>query len=287
LVLALPRDADPDTTWIKGLLSATATLQWLTPVTLAETANDPVGIRTKLAPYPAAAKAAEITTSTLTGNVDAIATLRTSVTNLRSMLPDDKLTRPIDETLTQAQSVFWRPDRDPAGGRALVSTVRSALDALQGGVRLAVADQVTLTSRDGKIPVTVENSLAVDITVHISLATTDPTRLISVPIESYTVAAGHKQRVLVPAKAQRSGTFKVTLVVSTPDGMQLSAVPVTVHSKAYGTITLVITFSALGVLVIALLFRVRRRIKRWRDRGSGQTPVSKNTPLGPTSGSGP
>lgn len=284
LVLALPRDADPDPTWLTGLLHDTANLSWLAPVPLSATAGDQPGKRASLRPYPADARTAEIPTGTFTGGADSIAGLRSAVANFRSMFPDDKLTRPIDQTLSRAESVFWRPGFDPAGGRQLVSQAQSELAELQGGVRLAVANQVTLTSKDGKVPVTVDNALSEDVTVTIGLTATDPTRLANIPTATYTVPAGHKQRVLVPAKAQRSGTFKVRLVVATPAGMQLGAVPLTVHSKAYGTITLAITFTALGVLVLALLFRLRRRLRRWRaDRGTTRRPVP-DVPLTPTSG---
>jgi hypothetical protein len=222
-----------------------------------------------LRPYSDSARAAELPGNVLSGT-DSVSALRAAVTNLRTMLPDDKLTRPIDQTLTKAQSVFWRPAADPAGARRLLAQAKTELAGLQGGIRLAVANQVTLTSKDGKVPVTVDNALSEDVTVAIGLTTTDPTRLAGTPTITYTVPAGHKLRVLVPANAQRSGTFKVRLVVSTPGGLHLNAVPMTVHSKAYGTITLAITFTALGVLVLALLIRFGGRLRRWRSRREGQ-----------------
>jgi len=280
LVLALPRDADPNVAWIRDLLHATASLPWLKSVPLSETTNDPSGKRTKLQPYPIEAKNAELPGRTLTGAGDSIAALRGSVTTLRSTLPDDKLTRPIDGTLSLAESVFWRPDRDPASGRSLMSQAKAALDAARGGVRLAVTDEVTLASRNGKVPVTLDNSLSEDVTVRIELKATDPTRLATGSAATYTVPAGRKQRVLVTAKAQRSGTFKVTVVLSAPDGSVLEEVPLTVHSKAYGTITLAITLTALGVLVVAFGIRIRRRVRRWRDGGPGDDEPPTDGPSG-------
>jgi hypothetical protein len=277
---------DPDSTWIRGLLHDTVSLPWLRAVPLSATASDPLGQRSGLGRYPDSARNAELPPSALGGNANAVADLRHRLGDLRSMLPDDKLTRPIDQTLIRSESVFWRPGADPAGRTRLVESATSALTALSSGVRLAVANVVTLTSRDGKVPVTVENLLSEPVTVHVQLTAADRTRLADIPPQTYTLLPNQKQRVLIVARPERSGSFKVSLVATTPNGVQLARVPLTVHSKAYGTITLVITFAALGVLVLALAFRAQRKLRAWRSGRSGG-PDDRGPRPGPGTPPGP
>jgi len=270
LVLAMPRNLAPDPTWARALLHDTATQQWLHPITLSDTADDPVGARQDLQPYPRAAAAAELPASSLTGAPGTVAALRKTVSQLRGMFRDDTLTRPLDQALTRAESVAWRSGEAAGRGaaqtdsRTLRDGVAARIADLLGGVRAGVAGQVTLASRHGKVPVTVENSLSEPVTVALTLNSADRTKLASPGASTYTIAAGSKQRILLPADTQRAGSFRVRLTLSTPSGLTIAVTPLVVHSSAYGTITLVITAVALAVLVIALLIRFSRRFRQWR-----------------------
>jgi hypothetical protein len=274
LVLAMPRDLDPDATWARDLLHDTATLPWLSPVRLGQTTADPTGERTTLQPYPQSAQAAELAQSSLNGPVNSVAALRRQVADVRGMLPDDTLTRPLDDALSRAESLAWRT-KTPAGSQdALLAGVAQRANALLGSVTLAVSGQVTLTSRDGKVPITVRNTLTEPVTVDITLSAADPTKLAPAGARRYVIAPGQKQRVLLPAKTQRAGTFRVDLDVTTPDGRKIATAPLTVHSTAYGTITLVITLAALGVLVLAIGRRLFRRIRGWRAAARTAEPTA-------------
>lgn len=276
LVLAAPRTFDPDAAWAGELLNATGSLPWLTGVALADTQGDAPGRRSSLQPYPAAARGAELPSSALVGGTESVSSLRSLVDDVAGMLPDDeRLTRPLNQALSRAESVFWRstsPDGPGAGadiGDRLRRDVGVSARGLLGQVRVAAAGQVTLTSRDGTIPVTVENSLPEPVTVRLALHSADRSKLAAPPGQQVTVAAGRKKRVLLAASTQRAGTFRVQLELTTPDGRTIQAVPVVVHSTAYGRITVAITAGALAVLVLALLVRLIRRWRHWRRRPPG------------------
>jgi hypothetical protein len=265
MVLTMPRDLDPNAAWAQALLRDTATLPWLQPVTLTQVATDPSGQRTGLQAYPSTARSAELPQSSLVGAPTSVTTLRQQIADVRGMLPDRTLTRPLDDALSRAESVAWRTKTTAGSQQALLDQVQQQANALLGGVTLAVTGQVTLTSKNGNVPITVRNTLPEPVTVEIALSTADRTKLTSPGPRKYVIQPGAKQRVLLPAKTQRAGTFRVDLNVTTPDGRRIATAPLTVHSTAYGTITLVITLAALGVLVLAIARRLFIRIRGWRS----------------------
>ena len=274
VVIAPPRSFDPDAAWSKLVLRDTATLPWLRAITVADATADPPGQRQQLQPYPPAAEVSELSPTALDGSApDSIAALRALLADIRVMLPDNKLTRPLDDALYRAESAFWRPDGDPSGGVGLRDGVLDAANAMIDAVRVAAAGQVTLTSNSGTIPVTVANALHEAVTVRLSLLSPDRTKLTAPPGEQIVIAAQRKQRVLLHATTQRAGTFRVELVLSTPNGRVIQRLALAVHSSAYGVIGIAITVGALVVLLGALLLRAIRRLRRQlRARSHAGTP---------------
>lgn len=263
VVLALPRGVTPEAAWARDVLQDTGSVPWLRAVPLDQMTTDPPAQRAPMRPYPASARAAELPASTLVGRAGSVAAIRTTVDDLGSMLTEPALVRPLDEALSAAESYAWRAD--PAGSSRLRSGVAGIADGLLGQVRVATAATVTLASGRASIPVTVANGIAEPVTVQLRLRATDRTKIGSVT-QSVTVGADRKLRVVLPASSRRAGTFRVTISLATPSGRQLTAVPVTVHSRAYGRVTLGITFGALAVLFVALAVRLGRRLAHRRAR---------------------
>lgn len=261
VVLALPRGVTPESAWAADVLQDTGSVPWLRAVPLQEMTDDPPAARAPMRPYPSSARAAELPAATLVGRTGSVAAVRATVNDLGSMLTMPTLVRPLDEALSAAESYAWRAD--PAGSSRLRSGVAGIADGLLGEVRVATAATVTLASGRASIPVTVANGIAEPVTVQLHLRATDRTKIGSVT-QSVTVGADRKLRVVLPATSRRAGTFRVTISLATPSGRQLTAVPVTVHSRAYGRVTLGITFGALAVLFVALAVRLARRLARRR-----------------------
>lgn len=273
LVLSPPRYWNPVPGFAHALLAATRQAGWLDTVPLSATAADPAGARTPLGPYPASARAAELPQRQLTaaGGPLSFTSLRTELSDTASMLTDQGLLAPVSEALYRSASVGWR--RHPAGQLRLDRQIAGTLDNILAQVRVASAPQVTLTSRTGHIPVTISNDLSQPVTVVLTVGSPDPSKLRPLRSVTQTVGAHQNQRVLITAQTQRTGTFTVSLQLSTPDGRPLGpSVPVLVHSSAYGAAALAITGGALGVLVLALLYRGVRRL-RHRTRAPGVSGV--------------
>ncbi len=260
VVLALPRGVSPDASWLRDVLSDTGSVPWLRAVRLPAFDADPASERQPLQPYPAAAQSAELPQAVLVGTPGSVSALRDGVAALASSLPDTTtLTRPMDLALFRAESAAWRTD--PAGGLALREEVAGRTRELLGGIRLSAAPTVTLGSRNAQIPVTVENLLDEPVSVTVQLSSTDRTKLdaTSAPV---TVGPGHKQRVLLRASTQRAGTFRATVRLTTASGLAIASSPVTVHSQAYGALSIGITLGALAVLLVAVVVRTVRRLRR-------------------------
>jgi hypothetical protein len=263
IVLALPRGVSPDRAWAADVLGDTGSVSWLRAVTLDQAQQDPPAPRTPLSAYPASARGAELPAITLTGAAGSVTAVRATVDDAASMLPGTSLVRPLYQALSAAESYAWRAD--PAGGERLRAGAAQVANHLLGEVRVATAATVTLASGRASIPVTVDNAIDQQVAVRLNLRSTDRTKIGAVS-QTVTVPANRKLRVLIPANSRRAGTFRATVSLSTPSGRQLTAVPITVHSRAYGRLTLGITFGALAVLVVALLIRVSRRIALRRTR---------------------
>lgn len=267
VVLALPRGVDPAAGWLRTVLSDTGSVSWLNAVPLADTAGDPAGQRLPLAPYPAQARAAELPQDTLSGAPGSVTDLRAAVAALGSTLPDTTLTRPLERALNRAESFAWRAD--PAGSSALRDGVAAQTHALLGQVQLAAADTVTLASQHASIPITVENGLPEKVSVRITLQASDRTKLRTAS-QLVTVLPHRKLRVLLPADTQRAGTFRAAIITTTPSGGPVARTSLVVHSRAYGRVTLLITFGALAVLLAAIGVRTVRRLRHRPPGGPGR-----------------
>ncbi|MGH3745294.1 MAG: DUF6049 family protein [Mycobacteriales bacterium] len=263
VVLALPRGVTPDSAWAADVLGDTGSVSWLRAVPLGQVQHDPPAERTELAAYPAGARNDELPASALTGGTGSVTAVRAVVDDAASMLTGASLVRPLYQALSASESYAWRADRD--GGQQLRAGAQQVADQILGQVRVATAATVTLASGRASIPVTVDNGIDQPVNVRLNLRATDRTKIGAVA-QLVTVQANRKLRVLIPASSRRAGTFRATISLSTPSGRELTAVPITVHSRAYGRLTLGITFGALAVLVVALLIRISRRIALRRTR---------------------
>jgi hypothetical protein len=133
--------------------------------------------------------------------------------------------------------------------------------------------EVTLTSRNGRIPVTLENTLpdAVDVTMR--LTSLDRSRVQSDTSVSRVIQPGQKVQVEVSVRATSAGTFPIRLVLSTPTGRPIGPPQqVLVRSTAAGLIAKGVTVAALAVLLLTVLGRAMRSLLRRRRRAAEESP---------------
>lgn len=135
-----------------------------------------------------------------------------------------------------------------------------AIDATMSGIHIADGSTLTLISRSGNVPVTVENDLDVDVTVVVVLETQSRTLHVKAS-PTITVAARSSQQVLVPVTAVSSANVIVKVSLMAVTGERLTAVT-QVHMRiraAWGDVFTWVLASLTALLLIAGTLRTIRR----------------------------
>lgn len=219
--------------------------------------------------YPESARNAELDP----GYVDAVRTAQAEVAQLRASFaaqaqPQDPapVLDALDQALLTAGSTAYRSR--PTGGRANLDTVRATLDELHGGVRIATTNATyTLASSSSPLLVTVQNTLAYDVTVTVRIVGGEYVGLDATDPEPQVVPAGRSVPFRIATEVSRSGQFQVSAQVVGADGAVWGqTVPLSVQSSAFGAVTVVIIAVAGAVLLIMVVLRVRQRLQARRAR---------------------
>jgi hypothetical protein len=170
-----------------------------------------------------------------------------------------------DAAIARTASVAWRGD--PAGFRSAATALQESLDALRTRVTLLAPANGTysLASSDAPLVLTVRNDLPFAVSVVLDLRIRGNRGLSIDHIGARTLPQGQRTTLQVPAHVRQSGSFAVTAALTTPSGGMLgSRVEMQVKSTVYGSISLLITFGAAGLLGLLflrrlVLFVLRRR----------------------------
>jgi Family of unknown function (DUF6049) len=308
VVIAPDQRWDPSASYAKELLSDTGRVPWIQPVSLSSVASatpTPVGTPTNGASPPAGASATPSAPSS-TGAVPTISTpptptvqrgpltypasgdraqlpagylhraavVRDDIDNFNSILPaDSPLTRDYATAVQEALSSAWRrPHLGVATARlaALTDLVRGQMQQVR--ITSKAGSYVTLTSHDGKVPITISNNLGTQVTVTVQLQSHEQLTLSNHGEKSVPIPPHQQTLVYVNAAAKTSGVFPVTVRLLAPNGNPYDADDINnnavttlyVRSTAYGTITLIITGGATAALMIAVAIRLVRRARTAR-----------------------
>ncbi|SFT72028.1 hypothetical protein SAMN04487904_106207 [Actinopolyspora lacussalsi subsp. righensis] len=181
------------------------------------------------------------------------------------------VTTPLRNGLLRGASSAWRGESGTA--RKWLETAERTLRGILGSVRLGDPKPISLTSSNGKLPVTVVNDLPVTIWFELHV---DSPRGVSVDdLGRLKVPANGKRQFLPKLHAERAGKFTVDVTMRTEGGTKLGRTQrIRVNSNAYGTVSLIITISGAALLV---LLSGRRIVRRIRGRNGTTTP---NGPTG-------
>jgi hypothetical protein len=154
--------------------------------------------------------------------------------------------------LTSEGAHYTEDERD---GLAFLRTVRRGVNREFDKVRPPSGTSVTLTSRQGMIPLTLTNSTGYSLRLRVTLLSPrleflqeGDTRLV--------VLDRPRQALSFPVLAQTTGRFPVRIVLRTPRGAHIAESRVVVRSTALNTRALLITIAA----ALFLLFLWARRL---------------------------
>lgn len=241
----------------------------------------PAAIPVTLA-YSAADRAAELPLAYLRriqGVHQQIDTVRQSLDRADAAGPDPRdVTDALADALVPAVSSTWRTTADPAANR--LETIDATLVWLYGGVQITRdSGSYTLASSTAPLLLTVRNTLPYQVTVTVAIVGGAQAGLQATDPGPVAIGAGPRS---VPVKLEtavsRSGTFTVYAQLYGMDGAQWAApVPLTIASRAYGALTVILMATAGGVLVLMVIWRLVQRLRgRVDDPGNRLVEPAEN-----------
>ncbi|MFD5243182.1 DUF6049 family protein [Amycolatopsis sp. NPDC058340] len=175
---------------------------------------------------------------------------------------------PVRFALIRAASTSWRG----ADAAIVTGNARGDLEAIRSQVTVERPKQtIALASGASPLPAYITNGLPVGINVRTVLKNNVGLR----PTEAVperTVPANGAINQLLPVEALRAGRFSVDVALTTPDGTPLgSDARFELTSTEYGAITIIITITAAGALLLLSSRRIYRRIKDSRADRTNET----------------
>nr|WP_221472229.1 DUF6049 family protein [Amycolatopsis umgeniensis] len=177
---------------------------------------------------------------------------------------------PVRLALIRAASTSWLG----ADATTVTGNARGDLEAIRSQVTVERPKQtIALASGASPLPAYITNGLPVGINVRTVLKNNVGLR----PTEAVperTVPANGAVNQLLPVEALRAGRFSVDVSLTTPDGTKLGTdARFELTSTEYGAITIIITVTAAGALLLLSSRRIYRRIKDSRaDRANETAP---------------
>jgi hypothetical protein len=178
---------------------------------------------------------------------------------------DGTALRSYDAAIARAVAATRRDD--PEEFLEVASAVHATLDRLLDQVTLlAPADGTySLGSSDAPLVLTVRNDLPMTVEVRLDVRTRGSRGLIIGDIGTQTLAPGQRSTLQVPTEVRQAGGFAVRAQLTTPDGRPMGEdVALRVKSTAYGSISLIITIGAAGLLALLFLRRLVNFLRRRR-----------------------
>lgn len=166
-----------------------------------------------------------------------------------------------DEALTGASYHFRTEPTDVADRLA---RSRRWIERQLGRVGIDGPKGVTLSSADGSFAVSVTNGLDRTVTVQITADSVDDEVSVDVG-EPVVLDAKSRTTIVLDAHADRAGVHNVTLAVTDLDGNRLgSTVEVPIRSGQVSEVIWVILGIGGGILFLAIVLRLVRRVRRHR-----------------------
>lgn len=171
---------------------------------------------------------------------------RDAVDALDSMADQTELVAHLDRLLLLSESRYLAGHQDLRFD--FLDAARATVDAEFDKVHLPPSSSITLTSRTGRIPVTLRSDAGYPVQLELRLRASGleliggPTRdiMLSRPIQTF----------VFPARAQRTGRFPVQVRLGTPDGTRIGRTEIVVRSTAYNRVALVLTIGAALFLAV-------------------------------------
>lgn len=259
VVITPPRSWAADPAYAAGLLALTAGTPWLEPIGLEAALSTRRDTVDRTLTYPMSASSAEVSAAHLA----AVQAVRTDLARLEESLTEEGGTASdIAEALDRAESAQVR--EAPGIGDQLVAAAAGGLREQISRLAVSTGGVVTMTSREGRIPITIVNNLGQVVRARVVVESNNRLEIRGVDTQPREIPTG-TSTFEVRAVAQTSGLFSVRVRLLPPGtDVELTSATLRVRSTAYGRAALLITGGAFCLLLLAASARLVRRRRRAR-----------------------
>jgi hypothetical protein len=281
VVAALPRDWNPSGRE-SALFDTVDSMPWLRTVSANAVLSSAPSAYGRPAAYPASQRKAELGEQT----IDRLRTLAQTNAIYLDILTDGAERRDeLQLSFARATSTAWRSD--PKRGGSLINALEANVSSQIERIRLVKPQLVTMSSESGRFPLTVSNGNR-DVTVQVALEIKPQRPVLKIePTDTVEIVPRRRQTIRVTAEANSSdqGATQVQARVVTPNGTPITEWQTfTVRVEGYGQIGWVVIGIGLGMLCLATVFRIFRRIRAAvlrRRKPAATLGESSEEPSGP------
>jgi Family of unknown function (DUF6049) len=268
LVVAAPRGWDPGPGWFAAAFFEGLQTSWLhlTPASTLlggtpESYDGPLR-------YPEQLRGRELSTVVTGGAKD----LLHVATILASLHADAAAADDYDRSIALDVSLHWRSDPVTVS-RIIDQQLRHVRHQL-AGVSVESAQAVTLSSNNGRFPVTISNQLDRPVTVMLKARPADPALHLKVP-DALVVGANERVQVHVDANSDRVGLTTVSVRLATADGHGFGRIKeIKVRTTQYGVVGWVIVAGGCAVVFGTSLRRLVRRVRSRRAAAEAEVETA-------------
>jgi hypothetical protein len=270
ILVAPPRRWDPPQVFLDRLVAGTSAASWMTGTSLSGMRTAPTAeVERRGLRYPASERRRELPAPYLT----ALGSQHSRISTFAAVLSKpDAIVPGLEEGLLRLESTWWR-GRDEGRVNRYSREQSNVVDQL-GSIHVQPGSY-TFGSKSGKIPLTISNGVNQEVIVVLRLEPRQPRLQLDPPPNPIRIAAGRKTQVLVGASAVASGEVVVDATLRTRGGTDLPTgpVPLSIRITQFGTVALLITGGAAGVLFLTAAVRLLRR-----GRAARRSPPSPPSP---------
>lgn len=140
-------------------------------------------------------------------------------------------------------------DLSKSARQAHLQAAKASMAAVTGAIGAPARETITLTARDGNVPLTLRNDsgLPVNVTVHLRSPKLEFPNGTTIPV----TLTGPTTRLDITVRARASGRFPLEVIVTSPDGaLMLATVDYRVQSTAVSGVGLVLSIGAAFFLLV-------------------------------------
>jgi hypothetical protein len=249
-----PRRWNPDPAFAKNVLSYSAHVPWLKPVTLTDVE--------RLKPVSRVFQPQRDVSGFSRAYLRQITDLHARINRFTSIFEPPTTDFPLGVYRLESSAWSARVRR----GAALRTTLGDELTGATAKIHVLNDGDVTMAGRTARMPITISNGLdkgMVKVRLRVSSQNEPRLRVVGVNRE-FELEPGHKETVIIKMAASANGSAKVNVDLLAPDGIPFGKTRViNVRVAGYGRTALLITGISLAVLFLGVGYRViRRRAER-------------------------